>query len=58
MAQRFNPGHDKVVQDFDMLYNTEQRDTFRVVPSARDYRRRRAHLLQDGDPDHEPDGLL
>ena len=28
LAQRFNPGHDKVVEDFDMLYNTKQRDLF------------------------------
>lgn len=28
LAQRINPKHDKVVQDFDMLYNTKTRDKF------------------------------
>lgn len=28
LAQRFNPGHDKVVLDMDMLYNTELRNKF------------------------------
>jgi hypothetical protein len=28
LAQRFNTGHDKVVLDFDMLYNTKVRDAF------------------------------
>jgi len=28
LAQRFNPGHKKVVQDFDMLYNTKYRNDF------------------------------
>ena len=28
LAQRFNPAHDKVVEDFDMLYNTAQRNAF------------------------------
>mmetsp|Transcript_30290 Transcript_30290/g.65409 ORF Transcript_30290/g.65409 Transcript_30290/m.65409 type:complete len:1736 (-) Transcript_30290:678-5885(-) len=28
LAQRINPGHDKVVLDMDMLYNTEARDAF------------------------------
>jgi len=28
LAQRINPGHDKVVQDMDMLYNTEARNEF------------------------------
>ena len=28
LAQRFNPGHDKVVLDFDMLYHTETRNKF------------------------------
>ncbi len=28
MAQRFNPGHDKVVLDMDMLYHTESRNEF------------------------------
>ena len=28
LAQRFNPGHDKVVLDMDMLYHTESRNEF------------------------------
>lgn len=28
LAQRFNPGHEKVVLDFDMLYHTKTRDEF------------------------------
>lgn len=28
LAQRLNPGHDKVVLDFDMLYHTETRNKF------------------------------
>eukprot|EP00986_Skeletonema_menzelii_P003296 scaffold985_cov145-Skeletonema_menzelii.AAC.11 len=28
LAQRFNPGHDKVVLDMDMLYHTESRNKF------------------------------
>ena len=28
LAQRFNPGHDKVVLDMDMLYHTESRNAF------------------------------
>jgi hypothetical protein len=28
LAQRFSPGHDKVVQDFDILYHTETRNAF------------------------------
>jgi hypothetical protein len=28
LAQRFNPGHGKVIQDMDMLFNTKLRDQF------------------------------
>ena len=37
LAQRINPGQDKVIQDMDMLYNTEARNAF---CSCRDRRRR------------------
>jgi hypothetical protein len=55
LAQRFNPGHEKVVLDFDILYHTKTRNSFckewkeRFGPEGEDlYKGRRKRKAMEG----------